>query len=146
MSLGGKERTRFDENGLWLDRPVIDCQGVKDKGFTIQADRDEANINKIVERLEKGATMLRMNAREPFYGDVSEIGDLQEALIKVQKANELFMSFDARHRERFDNDPVKFVEYFDDPANLEEARSLGLVSALPEPPPVPTPPVPEPKA
>lgn len=125
-------------------KPVVDCS--KDKGFTVQADREDADINVIVSRFEKGMSINRLAAREPFFGDVSDLGDLQESLIKVQKANELFMGFDAQVRERFENDPVKFVEFFEDPKNLEEAVALGLAKPRPEPPaPTPPPSVPEPK-
>lgn len=119
--------------------PVVDCS--KDKGFTVQADRDDADINKIIARYEKGGSMARINSREPFYGDVSDLGGLAESMIKVQKANELFMAYDAKLRERFDNDPVKFVEFLEDPSNLKEAIELGL--ALPKVEPS-APPAPEP--
>lgn len=121
-------------------KPVVDCS--RDRGFTVQADRDDADINKIIARFEKGATLARMNSRPPFYGDVSEISGLADSMIKVQKANELFMSYDASLRERFDNDPREFVAFFEDPKNLDEAIALGL--ALPKPVAPPPSPVPEP--
>ncbi|WNK12690.1 MAG: internal scaffolding protein [Microvirus sp.] len=123
-------------------KPVVDCS--KDRGFTVQADRDDADINKIIARLEKGAMLERNKLREPFYGDVSELSDLQESLIKVQKANELFMGFDASIRERFDNDPTKFVEFFENSDNLKEAIELGLIMPRPEAESEPTSPAPEP--
>lgn len=119
--------------------PVVDCS--KDKGFTVQADRSDADINLIIARLEKGANLARLNSKEPFYGDVSHISGLADALIKVQEANDLFNGFDARLRERFDNDPVKFVQFFEDPKNIPEAIELGLALPLPKEnqPPVPSP-------
>lgn len=118
--------------------PRTDFTG--DRGFTVQADRDEADINKIVARLEKGASAIRISAREPFYGDVSDMAGLQDALIKVQKANDLFMTYDASVRERFNNDPVDFVRFFEDPENIEEAIELGLAVKRPEPAAEPVPP------
>lgn len=110
-------------------KPKTDFTG--DKGFTVQADRDEADINKIIARLEKGANLARLNSKPPFYGDVSDLGGLDEAIMKVQKAEKMFMDIPANVRERFDNDPVKYVEFFQDPANIDEAIKLGL--ALPKP-------------
>jgi len=121
-------------------KPVVDCSN--DKGFTVQGDRDDADINKIIARFEKGGTLSRINAREPFYGDVSEFGGLAESLIMARKAEQLFMTFDAKTRERFDNDAVKFVEFFEDPENLDEAIELGLAKPLPVPEPAPVPPAP----
>jgi len=105
--------------------PVTDCTG--DKGFTVQADRDEADINKIVARIQRTGQLPPTYRGEPFYGDVSDIGDLQEAMIKVQESNKLFMTFPAEVRERFDNDPVKLVEFLSDDDNRDEALELGLI-------------------
>lgn len=123
-------------------KPVVDCS--KDKGLTVQADRDDADINKIIDRYQKSGSVARINSREPFYGDVSELGDLAESIAKVKAADQLFMTFDAGLRERFNNDPVKFVEFFEDPGNLDEAIKLGL--AVPRPLPVPEPAPVEPSA
>lgn len=112
-----------------LFRPVVDCSG--DEVLTKQFGRDETDINKIIARFEKTGQLAAMNQGQPFYGDVSEFTGLHDAIIKVQEANDLFMAYPASVRERFDNDPVKFVEFFEDPANLDEAVKLGL--ALPRP-------------
>lgn len=117
--------------------PGVDCS--KDKGFTVQADRDDADINKVIARLERGASLARVNSREPFYGDVSEFSGLADSIRKVKDAEALFMGYDASLRERFDNDPVKMVDFLSDAANYDEALKLGLVLARPEsqPPVVP---------
>lgn len=123
---------RFRESKLPLEKvdefTAIDCSG--DKGFTVQADRDDADINKILKRIQSGGTLGRVNSKEPFFGDVSEFDGLADAIMKVNKANDLFSEYKAEVRERFDNDPVKFVEFFEDPNNLDEAIKLGL--ALPK--------------
>lgn len=130
-------------------RKVVDCS--KDPVVVVQADANEADINKIVARMNKTGQMPRMADGEPFYGDISEFTGLQDAYIKVQEANELFMSMDASIRTRFDNDPVKMVEFLEDPSNYDEALELGMVVKRPkvsEPDPgvpeVPPSPVPEP--
>lgn len=110
--------------------------------LTSQSFADEVNINKIMARVEKGQIVLGSDGM-PFYGDVSELGGLQEALIKVQEAEELFMQFPAETREVFENDPLKMVQFLEDPSNKEKAIQLGLVKPKPE---VVTPPVPEPGA
>jgi len=121
--------------------PILDCKG--DKGFTVQADREDADINKIVERFQKSGVLPPSLKGEPFYGDVSGFGNLAESLIKIQEADELFMSFPANVRERFDNDKVKFIEFLEDPKNKKEAIDLGLIQV---PTPVDVPPAPAPAA
>lgn len=111
--------------------PVTDFTG--DKGFTVQADRDDADINKIIARFHKSGQLPPMRGGQPFYGDVSDIGDLQDSLMKVQEANELFMAYPAELRERFDNDPVNLVNFLADEGNRKEAEELGLVLPRPKP-------------
>lgn len=126
------------------DRPkVARFVEVKEYGpsLTSQAPAEEVDINKIVARIQKGQTVLTSTG-EPFYGDVSELGGLQEAFIKVQESQELFMQYPAEVRSKFDNDPVKFVAFLEDPKNMEEAIKSGLITK--EPPK--SPPVPEPGA
>jgi phage internal scaffolding protein len=136
MSMYGRypKDSEGNEQRPW---PVTDFKG--DKGFTVQADRDEADINKVIARFEKSGQLPPTFKGEPFYGDVSEIGDLQESLIKIQEADRLFMSYPADLRERFENDPVKLVEFLGDEKNRKEAEDLGLVVPRPVAPAVPPP-------
>jgi len=138
----------FRDSGILFkdekDRPkVARFTEVKDFGLSLASQNmaDESDINKIVKRIQKGQTVLASDG-QPFYGDVSELGGLQDAIIKVQEADDLFMQFPAELRSRFDNDPVKMVEFLEDPKNLDEAVKIGLA----KPKPVKTPPVPEPAA
>lgn len=57
-------------NGNKEKKPKVDCTG--DKGFTVQAEREDADINKIISRFEKAGGSVRINSKEPFYGDVSD--------------------------------------------------------------------------
>lgn len=111
--------------------PVHGTDFTGDKGFTVQSQKDEADINKIVNRVLKAGVMPPSRGGEPFYGDVSDLVDLQSALIKVQEADELFMQFPAEVRERFGNDPVDLIEFLGDDKNREEAEKLGLVQRRP---------------
>ncbi|AXH76609.1 MAG: internal scaffolding protein [Microviridae sp.] len=108
----------------------------------VQADRDDADINKIIAKFQKGQNMVRINSKEPFYGDVTGFDGLADAYMKIQEAEDLFMDYDASIREKFDNDPVKFVEFLEDDKNYEEALKLGVVQKRPDntTPPAETPP------
>lgn len=128
MSMYGKYPKIQDEDGNWVEQrpwPATDFRS--DKGFTVQADREDADINKIISRFQKTGQLPPSRRGEPFYGDVSDLRDLQDALIKIQEADELFMSYPAELRERFDNDPVKFVDFMSDEKNRPAAEELGLV-------------------
>lgn len=111
--------------------PVTDCS--KDFVLTIQADKDEVDINKIMKKIENGR-MVNILQREPFYGDVSEFNGLQDAIMKVEKANGLFNDLPASVRERFANDPAEMIKFLEDDKNLDEAVELGICSPRPKTP------------
>lgn len=105
--------------------PITDFKG--DLGFTVQADRDDADINKIISRYLKSGVLPPISLGEPFYGDVTGFSGLADSLIKIQEADRLFMSYPADVRERFDNDKVKFIDFLENPDNRDEAIKLGLI-------------------
>lgn len=117
----------------------VEADFSKSPSLTSQAPAEEVDINKIIARVQKGQVVMTSQG-EPFYGDVSEMDGLQDAIIKVQEAEELFMQYPAQVREKFENNPVKLIDFLADANNHAEAVKLGLV--VPRPQPV-TPPVPE---
>lgn len=144
--IGRKYPVKWNKEKVrWDDPPTVDCsEDFKAGRMAVQADADAVDINKLIQRAQNGGTMPQAS-RQGFYGDVSDFGGLQEAFIKVQEAQELFLQYPADLRERFDNDPVRLVEFLEDPGNLDEAVKLGLVEKrVPETPTPPAPPVPEP--
>lgn len=108
-----------------LQKLTVDCSG--DEIRTVQSERKEADINSIIARFEKSGMVSLLNKSEPFYGDVSEFDGLQDAFIKVEEANKLFMGMSAEIRSRFGNDPVSMISFLADPANRKEAEDLGMV-------------------
>lgn len=105
---------------------MFDCSG--DVPLTQQSAKDECDINVIVERgLRGGDLSLLARSQAPMYGDFTNLPDLRSALSIVNKANALFMSLDARIRERFYNDPALMMDFLKNPANYDEAVKLGMV-------------------
>lgn len=105
--------------------------GVDDGGLpslTVQDQREDADINVILKRF--GITgELPTTSRVPLEGiDVDEVLDYRQCLDRVKQANAAFAAQPANVRNRFDNDPAKFVDFFMDDANREEAEKLGLVA------------------
>lgn len=98
-----------------------------DPSLTQQHQEEEANINTIVRRFGITGTMPT-NLRTPTYEDFDEIYDYRTALEAVRNAERSFMSIPAEVRARFDNDPQAFMEFCNDPSNLEEMRTLGLAN------------------
>ena len=119
--------------------------------MTRQEFADECDINTIMSRYEQAGAISHVNRAMPVYMDVTAVPDLRGALDAMREATLAFQSLPAVVRREFDNDPQKFVDFAQDPANLEKMRDWGLAPAA-EVAPAPlkvevvnTPPV-EPKA
>lgn len=106
---------------------------------TQQQFKEECDINNIAKNF--GLTgRLPVGVRMPIYGDFADVDDYQSALNAARRASQSFMAMPAHVRERFQNDPQRFLEFCSNDANREEAKALGLVrteavSAQTAPPP-----------
>lgn len=125
----------YDMNAISIETGLSGFE----KSLTQQHQKDEADINMIVKRF--GLTgQLPSNIRMPSYGDFTDVIDYQSAMNAVKAAEESFMAMPAYVRNRFNNDPAKFVEFCSDEKNKDEAIKLGLVpqqKATEETPPAP---------
>jgi len=110
-----------DPHAIYFDEP----------GVTQQSFKDECDINLIIDRARNGAAISHLNARVAQYGDFSSIPDYRSALDQVNRANGMFMELDAKVRERFANDPAKFLDFVQNPANSDELVRLGLATRKP---------------
>ncbi|WNK13545.1 MAG: internal scaffolding protein [Microvirus sp.] len=131
----------------FFDVPVddgVDCSGPL---ITDQSFKDDADINVIMARAEATGELPNPIVHGNRVGEFLDISNApesyQDAWNIVHDAEARFLELPAKVRSRFANDPFSLLSFLQDPANLEEARSLGLVSA-----PVVSeePVVPEPKA
>lgn len=97
-----------------------------DEGRTKQSFKDECDINNIMARFQKTGVLAFANKFEARYGDVTGV-DFGEAMRVVADARSMFAEMPARLRDRFANDPARFLEFVQNPANKDEARALGLL-------------------
>lgn len=98
------------------------------EGKTHQEFKDECDINFIMSRaLRSGVFPPAVNVGR--YGDFSEVGDYQEALETISRAKKQFAGLSSVVRERFDNDPGKFLAWLgSDKFNLDDAHEFGILS------------------
>jgi len=103
---------------------------------TDQSFAEECDINTIVRNF--GVTgQLPEFSGTPLEGDFTTVVDYQTALNMVIAADNAFAELPATVRERFANDPGRFVEFASNPENAEELKKLGLTN----PPPIPPAPI-----
>jgi len=121
-------RTAYDDPYV---HKGLDCSG--DPVLTIQSEKENCDINVIVERFEKTGVLPSMTS-SPFYGDFSVPFDFQEAQQILINAENAFMQLPAKVRREFDNNPAKFLAFVDDPSNADALVSMGLREAPSEKP------------
>lgn len=93
---------------------------------TKQSFKEECDINNILKKYGRTGQLPDLIEKDPIYGDFSEPTSYQEAMNLVILANEQFANLSAKTRERFSNDPVKFLEFTNNPENIDEMVKLGL--------------------
>lgn len=99
-----------------------------DPSLAQQSFKDETDINVLLERF-KVTGVLPQGVAMPTFGDFTGISDYRTAVDAITKASNAFMDMPANVRNRFDNDPQKFLEFCSDDKNRDEAIRLGLVPA-----------------
>lgn len=105
-----------------------------EESLAVQSAAEEADINTIVRRF--GLTgELPNDIQMPQSGDYTGVGDFQSAMNVVRAAQEEFLRVPAEIRARFSHDPQLFSEFFNDPANQDEAIRMGLATRRPDAPP-----------
>lgn len=111
-----------------------------DESLTRQEFKDECDLALMLKRFKRtpeGRAALANasgHAEGAQFLDVSSIPDFQSARAQLAQANASFMALPAIVRRRFDNDSAQFLDFILNPANIEEARSLGLAKPKEESP------------
>lgn len=95
--------------------------------MTQQNDAKDCDINVIMQRY-KVTGQIPLPTMPPRFGDFSEVTDYRTAIHQVMSAKDTFNKLPAKIRARFSNNPALFLDFFKDPANLDEAVKLGLVT------------------
>lgn len=115
------------------NRVVIEDFG---DSLTVQSDADRTDIRDILQRARRsGGAFAYMTAKQGFYADVSDAPTYMEALNVVRRAGEQFDLLPAEVRDRFNNDPARFLAFctaVDADGNLlnkDELIKLGLRKA-----------------
>lgn len=124
-------RTQYDTD---YKSEVFDTDPGDDENLVQHSMQDECDINVIMKRYEKTGELTHLGGMAAQYGDFSDVTDYKTGMERIMEADALFMELPASIRDRFNNDPSKFVEFATDPKNLDKMREWGLAPALPTPP------------
>lgn len=101
------------------------------ESLTVQSMSEEADINVLVGRFLRTGVMPA-SVRVPEFGDFTTVGDFRSALHAVMDAQDQFMKLPPKLRAELNNDPQEFLEFVQNPANLDRMREMGLAVAKSE--------------
>ena len=104
-----------------------------------QSFKEECDINVILRRFAVTG-QLPDNVRVPQYAEFEEAFDFMSCMNVIRAGEEAFAAMPSDVRERFANDPARFIAFANNKDNYDEALKMGLVVSRPAPPaPAPTP-------
>lgn len=93
---------------------------------TDPSHKDDVCVNNIMKRYANTGIITHLNKNDGTYADVSEVPNLSEAMQHIVQANMTFRALPANVRRKFNNQPVEYLKWLEDPANDAEAIQLGL--------------------
>ena len=117
-----------------FDSDVVSNETALDTGedaVTQQCFKDECDINILLAKFAVTGH-LPENVRVPQYVDFEEAFDFHSSMNVIRAAEEAFNAMPAEVRDRFQNDPGRFLEFANDASNYEEALKMGLAIKRPE--------------
>lgn len=86
----------------------------------------QCDINVIMSRYRQTGVVEHLNRHQGQYLDLPSGLDFQRMQDTTRRAAESFELLPAEVRERFGNNPAKFLDFAKDENNLDEMRKLGL--------------------
>lgn len=107
--------------------------------MTRQSEMEACDLHNILRQFSSQGfdQLVRENAARGQYADLPDDIDYQMSLNLVMAAQASFATLPSQVRERFKNDPARFLQFVGDPANQDELIRLGIAEDTRpvEPPP-----------
>lgn len=95
-------------------------------GLTEQAHKDETDMNLILEKYARTGYIRHAKKHQGKYDDIS-VQDFQSAMFIVSNAQSMFNELPALVRKEFGNEPSRFLDFVQNPANEGRMRELGIL-------------------
>lgn len=125
----------------------LDCGSEE---ITKQSFKDECDIHIILSQYQKTGIINHITPNQPLYLDLPDQLDYQASLNIILEAQSAFETLPSGVRDRYGNNPERFLEALNDPSQREYLEEIGvfqrkIVEAEPKIPASPSPsPAPKP--
>lgn len=97
-----------------------------DPSLAKQSFLEETNINTIMAKFEQNGLLDHVNTHKGDYGNFIGYPDYQTALNQISEAEVAFATIPAKIRAMFNNSPLQFLEFAQNPDNLDQMIGMGL--------------------
>lgn len=98
--------------------------------LTEQSFKFECDINNIASG--KVFSTLPANHNTPLFDDFTNLGNYQESLDIISKAQSMFEELPSAIRSKFENNPQKLIDFVSKPENYDEGLKLGIFKEKPQ--------------
>lgn len=112
---------RSKKNAILFQQPSLAKQEFK----------DECDIKSIMAKFEKTGVLDHQAKHEGRYGDFTTAPQYHEAMNIVAEADDMFKSIPSHIRALFSNDASEFLEFAQNPDNVEDMIEMGLAKRPP---------------
>lgn len=96
---------------------------VYDDGLTKQSFRDQCDVNKIIAKAQKAGGLSHLDQYEGVYADFANY-DFEGQQEILARGSSIFADLPSSIRAEFGNQPSRFFEYVNDPANAGNLRDI----------------------
>lgn len=98
---------------------------------TKQSHKAECDIHTILKQYQRTGILTHVSARRGVFEDLPEVEDFQDALRQVAEAQDAFAQLPSAVRDRFSNDPGRFLAALGDPAQRAFLEEVGVFKKAP---------------
>jgi phage internal scaffolding protein len=98
------------------------------ESLTEQSHKASTDINNIVNKYARTGVLEHRNEYRGEYG-FCDGKTFQEAMFTVQKARDMFNELPSHVRQKFDQNPAKFLDFVQNPENAKQMVEMGLATS-----------------
>ena len=96
--------------------------------LTKQEFKKDTDLNVIMRKFQVTGALDHVNMHQGQYGESTPV-QYHQAMTIVANAKSMFEDLPSSLRNKFDNEPAKFLDFVQDERNFDEAQELGIALA-----------------